>query len=209
MQVKICGITRPGDAKEAVAAGAHSIGLVFYAASKRAVSVAQAREICQGLSPFTCITALMVNPQPALVEQVLSELPVNLLQWHGDESPAFCEQWRMPYIRALRAEPGVDLVAEAARYPSARGFLVDAVHEGQFGGTGKTFDWRLLPEAFDRPLILAGGLDVDNVAEGIRQLNPTAVDVSSGVESAPGIKDAEKVQRFINAARTAAEGKSS
>ena len=206
MQIKICGITRAQDAEIAVAAGAQAIGLVFWPGSKRAVSVDQARSICAHLPPFTCVVALMVNPEPALVDEVLESIPVNLLQWHGDESPEFCEQWHFPYIRALRAEPGIDLKAVTAYYPKARGFLVDTVHDGKFGGTGRTFDWNVLPMMFDRPLILAGGLNANNVAAGVRRFQPQAVDVSSGVESAPGIKDPEKIKRFIKAALIAAQG---
>jgi len=151
------------------------------------------------------ITALMVNADADSVDEVLNTVPVNLLQFHGDESPEFCERWSVPYIRALRAQDGRDLAVEAERYPNARGFLVDAVHEGQFGGTGKTFDWSLLRGEFTRPLILAGGLNVENVVAGIQQVNPVAVDVSSGVESAPGIKDSQKMNAFVNAVRVAAQ----
>lgn len=208
MRIKICGITRPEDALAACDLGADAIGLVFWSGSKRSVSIDTARAICDVTSPLVTVTALMVDPEPEWVETILSAVPVNLIQWHGAETPAFCEQWQRPYIRALRAEPGVDLGAEAARYPGARGFLVDAVHQGQFGGTGQVFDWSLVPADFSYPLILAGGLTIDNVAAGIRALKPAAVDVSSGVESAPGIKDRAKIERFITAARSAAEGRS-
>jgi len=205
LQIKICGVTRPKDAVAAADAGADAIGLVMWSGSKRAVTLAQARAVCEVVPPFLTVTALLVDPEPSWVEEILTALPVNLLQFHGNETPEFCERWAVPYIRALRAEPGRDLVAEAQRYPAARGFLVDAVHDGQFGGTGQTFDWALLPQHFDRPLILAGGLHVDNVAAGIEKLRPVAVDVSSGVETAPGIKDEHKMRAFINAARAAAQ----
>jgi phosphoribosylanthranilate isomerase len=185
----------------AASLGADAIGLVFWSGSQRSVSIASAGAVCETLPPFMTITALMVNPTEAEVELVLRSVPVNLLQFHGDESPEFCEQWQVPYIRALRVQAGVDLAAEAARYPKARGFLLDAVHKGQFGGTGQQFDWALVPESFNRPIILAGGLNPANVGEGIRRLQPIAVDVSSGVESAPGVKDPEKMQRFIDAAK--------
>lgn len=201
VQVKICGITRREDGITAAALGADAIGLVFWAGSRRAVTIAQACAICEALPPFIAVTALMVNPSAVDVELVLDNVPINVLQFHGDETPAFCEQWRVPYIRALRAQPGVDLTAEAARYQRARGFLLDAVHEGQFGGTGQQFDWALVPATFQRPLILAGGLNPANVGEGISRLQPVAVDVSSGVERAPGIKDYDKMQRFIDVAK--------
>lgn len=203
MQVKICGITRPEDARAAGDMGADAIGLVFWSGSRRAVDTNRALELCAATAPFMTVTALMVNPSVGEVETLLEAVPINLLQWHGEESPDFCEQWRVPYIRALKVEPGVDLRREAERYPSARGFLLDAVHAGRFGGTGRTFDWALAPSDFDRPLILAGGLDPANVGEGIRALKPVAVDVSSGVESAPGIKDHAKMRSFIDAARAA------
>lgn len=206
MQVKICGITRPEDGAAAASLGADAIGLVFWEGSRRAVDVDGARRICDALPPFIAVTALMVNPSPDEVELVLNSLPINVLQFHGDEAPAFCEQWRLPYIRALRAQAGVDLTAEAAKYPHARGFLLDAVHQGQFGGTGQTFDWALVPQSFNRHVILAGGLNPANVGEGVRQIRPVAVDVSSGVESSPGIKDHDKMQRFIEIAKAAGIG---
>lgn len=201
MQVKICGITRPEDGAAAASLGADAIGLVFWEGSPRAVDIDQARRICDELPPFIAVTALLVNPSEAEVELVINSLPLNVLQFHGDEAPAFCEHWRLPYIRALRAQAGIDLTAEAAKYPYARGFLLDAVHQGQFGGTGHTFDWALVPQSFNRPVILAGGLNPANVGEGICQLRPVAVDVSSGVESSPGIKDHDKMRRFIEVAK--------
>ena len=209
MQVKVCGITRPEDGRAASALGADAVGLVFWSGSKRAVTVQRAEAICAQLAPFVTVTALLVNAREDEVAALIDALPINLLQFHGDESPTFCEQWSLPYIRALRAEAGADIMAQAARYPNARGFLLDAVHQGQFGGTGTAFDWALVPQEFSRPLILAGGLNPANVAEGIRQVGPQAVDVSSGVESAPGVKDHDKMRRFIEAARAAHTGQSS
>jgi len=206
VQVKVCGITRSEDASAASLLGVDAIGLVFWAQSKRAVTIDKARPICDAISPFTTVTALFVGAAEAEVESVLASLPINLLQFHGDETPEFCEQWSVPYIRALRAEPSVDLTAEASRYPHARAFLVDAVHNGQFGGTGAQFDWSSLPQTFNRPLVLAGGLNPANVAEGIRQVKPMAVDVSSGVESSSGVKDHDKMRRFIEAAHAAGKG---
>lgn len=199
MQVKICGLTRPEDAQLISQLGVDAVGLVFWSGSRRAVDVGLAQEICAELAPFVTTTALLVNPSDAEVERLLSQVPINLLQWHGDETPGQCERWQLPYIRALKAQPGSDLVAEANRYPKARGFLLDSVHEGQFGGTGKAFDWDLIPESFNRSIVLAGGLNPANVAGAIRAVRPAAVDVSSGVESAPGIKDHDKIRRFMRA----------
>lgn len=203
MQIKVCGITRHEDALAAASMGVDAIGFVLWSGSKRGVTVADAVRLCEGLPPFLTLTALLVNPSATLVEDVLSHLPVNLLQFHGDEKPEFCERWHFPYIRALKAVPGANLVEQAEGYPGARGFLLDSVHQGQFGGTGQAFDWTLVPEDLGRPLILAGGLNAANVGQGIQRLRPAAVDVSSGVESAPGVKDHEKIQRFVEAVRTA------
>lgn len=203
IQIKVCGITRPEDAAQACALGVDALGLVFWSGSKRCVDVEQARDICAAIAPFTSIVALMVNATDALVDRVLEQLPVTMLQWHGDESPEFCERWQAPYVRALPVLPGRDLLADMAQYPRARGFLLDAVHDGQFGGTGQAFDWQALPEAISRPIILAGGLSAENVAQGISTVRPTAVDVSSGVESVPGIKDPIKIERFVTAVRAA------
>jgi len=203
MRVKICGITRPGDAQVAAQAGADAVGLVFWAQSKRAVSVALAQEICRVLPPFVSAVGLFVNPEPDWVETVVAQVPLDILQFHGDESPVFCESWQRPYIKALRVESAAQLRADMARYVSARALLLDAVHDGQFGGTGATFDWEQVPADLASKVVLAGGLDADNVASGIQLLQPCAVDVSSGVESEPGIKDASKIQRFIQAARAA------
>ena len=191
MQIKICGITRPEDALAAFAAGADAIGLVFFANSKRAVSIAQAKAICEVLPP--------------LAQIVLSAVPLTLLQFHGNESPADCELWQRPYLRALDPVAGSDLNTLMAPYTDARGFLLDSVHEGAFGGTGKTFDWQLFPTNCSRPLILAGGLSPDNVAQAIRQCRPSAVDVSSGVESSPGVKDVAKMTAFVDAVRKIAK----
>lgn len=204
-RVKVCGVTRPEDARVACAAGVDAIGLVFWSGSKRYVSLEQAAEICRVLDPFTTVTALMVNASEHQVREILDAVPVNLLQWHGDETPDFCEQWRRPYIRALAVTPSTDLRVEMARYPSARGFLLDAVHQGQFGGTGTRFDWDQVQGKLPGPIVLAGGLNADNVAEGMARLRPMAVDVSSGVESAPGVKDPAKIKRFVEAVRRADE----
>ena len=205
MQIKICGITRPQDALAAVEAGADAIGLVFYAKSKRAVTIAQAQEICAWVPPLTQIVGLFVDASANDIEQIIATVPLTLLQFHGHESPADCEQWQRPYLRALNPVVGSDFEALTAPYARARGFLLDSVHEGAFGGTGKTFDWQLFPSSCSRPLILAGGLSVENVDQAVRHCRPSAIDVSSGVESSPGIKDAAKMNAFVNAVRKAAK----
>ena len=205
LQVKICGITNEADAVVAAEAGADAVGLVFWPNSKRAVSLERAAAICAELPPFITVTALFVAPSAAEVKAVLDSVPVNLLQWHGDETPEFCEQWGVPYLKAVPAADCSRLEDVMSQYPAARGFLVDAVANGQFGGTGHTFDWDIIPETRSRPLVLAGGLNPANVAEAVTRVRPAAVDVSSGVERSPGVKEAEKVHQFIRAARTAAE----
>lgn len=203
MRVKICGITRPEDALAAAAAGADAIGLVFWEKSKRAVTVTRAQEICRVLPPFVSAVGLFVNPEADWVDKVTSQVPLDVLQFHGEESPAFCQRWQRPYIKALPVTIAAQLRADMARYASARALLLDAVHDGQFGGTGATFDWDQVPADLAGKVILAGGLHADNVADGIRAVKPSAVDVSSGVESEPGVKDPSKIQRFIQAARAA------
>ena len=159
MQIKICGITRPEDAQKASALGADAVGLVFWSGSQRAVSVDQAQVLCRELAPFVTVTALLVNATANELETILASVPVNLLQFHGDETPAFCEQWSIPYIRALPAAAGTDLITEASRYTKARGFLVDAVHEGKFGGTGTQFDWTVVPKSFKSTAHFGGRIE--------------------------------------------------
>lgn len=152
--------------------------------------------------PFVTIVALFVNADSAWVREALARLPIQLLQFHGDETEADCLQYGRPYIRAARMRAGVDLVEYAAGFPSARGLLLDAFVEG-YGGGGKVFDWSLIPPGFDRPLILSGGLSADNVIDAVRRVRPWAVDVSSGVEADKGIKDAEAIARFISGVKDA------
>ncbi len=195
-RVKICGITRTEDALAAARLGADAIGLVFYAPSPRAVSIAQARAICAALPPFVTPVGLFVNAAEAEVQAVLEAVPLGLLQFHGDETPAECERYGRPWIKALRMAPGLDVAAEARRYGSASGILLDAWQAGVPGGTGQCFDWSRIPP-LDKPLVLAGGLTPDNVAEAIRVVRPWAVDVSGGVEAEKGIKDAALMAAFI------------
>ena len=201
VRVKICGITRVEDALAAAAAGADAIGLVFYAKSPRAVDIEQARAILAALPPFVTTVGLFVDAERSELERILASVPLDLLQFHGDESVQQCEAFGRPYIKALRVKAGDDIAAQVARYPSAQGILLDAYVEGVPGGTGEAFDWSLIPQALSKPLILAGGLRPDNVAEAVSRVRPYAVDVSGGVEASKGVKDVEKVDAFIRAAR--------
>lgn len=200
---KICGITRVEDALAAVEAGADAIGLVFYGKSPRAVSVEQAAAILRVLPPFVTTVGLFVDMPRDELQQLLQRLPLDLLQFHGDESPADCEGHGRPYIKALRVRPGEDVSAVMAPYTGARGILLDTFVEGVPGGTGASFDWSLVPERAAKPIILAGGLDAGNVAAAIRQVRPYAVDVSGGVEASKGIKDADKIRAFVRAVHDA------
>ena len=200
-RVKICGITRPVDGREAARLGADAIGLVFYPPSPRHVSLDTARAIVAALPPFVTVVALFVDPDVAWVESVLAGCPVDLLQFHGEESPSFCRSFGRPYMKAVRMRPEVDLCAQAARYADARALLVDAYVEGVAGGTGARFDWSLLPDALSLPLVLSGGLGPENVAQAVAAGRPDAVDVSSGVEASKGIKDAARMAAFISGAK--------
>ncbi|GLZ85573.1 N-(5'-phosphoribosyl)anthranilate isomerase [Metapseudomonas resinovorans] len=201
VRIKICGITRIEDALAAVAAGADAIGFVFYAKSPRAVTPAQAGAIIAALPPFVTTVGLFVDMPRAELTQLLEEVPLDLLQFHGDESPADCGGYGRPYIKALRVKPGDDVAAAIARYPEASGVLLDTYVAGTPGGTGEAFDWSLVPRNAAKPLILAGGLTPENVGDAVRQVRPYAVDVSGGVEASKGIKDTAKIQAFIQQAR--------
>ncbi|EDO29270.1 predicted protein [Nematostella vectensis] len=196
-RVKICGITRLEDAQLAIAAGADALGFVFYEPSPRYVSPEVAAAIIRELPPFVVTTALFVDASETYVRQVLEQTQIDLLQFHGDETPAFCEQFNRPYIKALRVKPTLDLLAEQKRFQSARALLLDAYKPGVPGGTGESFDWALIPKALAPKIILAGGLDAGNVARAIAEVKPFAVDVSGGVEASKGIKDANKIKRFF------------
>lgn len=198
-RVKICGITRPQDALAAARHGADAIGLVFYAPSPRAVDIATARAIVRVLPPFVSVVALFVNAAADQIRSVLSEVSVDLLQFHGDELPQDCEGFGKPWIKAVAMREDIDLTEVAARYRGAAGLLVDAYHPGVAGGTGEVFDWSRIPATLGLPLVLAGGLSPDNVTRAIQQVQPYAVDVSSGVERHKGIKDEDKVAMFIRA----------
>ena len=200
-RVKICGITTVEDARIAADLGADAIGLVFYASSPRRVSLDQARAIIAAIPPFVCIVGLFVDPAADELESVLRLCSLSLLQFHGDEAPDFCCGFGLPYIKAARVKAGADLVQCLSPYHAAQGWLLDAYHERLYGGTGEPFDWKLIPPRLARPVILSGGLDPDNVGAAVRQVRPWAVDVSSGVETAKGVKDPAKIAAFIAGVR--------
>lgn len=197
-RVKICGITRVQDVQAVAYSGADAIGLVFYERSPRNINIAQAVQLANVLPPFITIVGLFVNAEPAMVREVLAHVPLGVLQFHGEETPEYCEQFNKPYLKVIRVKAGVDLLQCASDFSSAQGLLLDAHVEGVHGGTGATFDWTLIPKHMPIPIILSGGLDAENVVAAIKQVQPYAVDVSSGVEASKGIKDAEKVAAFIN-----------
>jgi phosphoribosylanthranilate isomerase len=201
-RVKICGITRPADARAAADAGADAIGLVFYPPSPRYLSTERAAEIRDALPPFVQTVALFVNADAAQVAQVIGRVHPAMLQFHGDEAPDLCAQFGLPYVKACRLRPGVDALSYLQPYARAAAWLVDSFVP-EYGGVGESFDWSLVPARRSRPLILSGGLDRANVARAIRTVRPWGVDVSSGVESAKGIKDAAKMAAFIAEVRNA------
>ncbi|MGD9953539.1 MAG: phosphoribosylanthranilate isomerase [Burkholderiales bacterium] len=201
-RVKVCGITRTEDAQAAARAGADAIGLVFYPPSPRFLSVERARAIRDALPPFVQTVALFVNADAAQVAQVIGQVHPSMLQFHGEETPAFCGQFGLPYVKACRVGAGVDLLEYLRPFSAAAGWLLDA-HVEEYGGVGASFDWALVPERLERPLVLSGGLTPDNVGAAVRRIRPWAVDVSSGVESAKGIKDAARMASFIAEVRNA------
>ncbi len=200
-RVKICGITRVEDARAAVEAGADAIGLVFYPPSPRHVELAQAAAIAAVLPPFVTTVGLFVNADAETIAEAVNACGIDLLQFHGNECPDYCSEHGRPWIRALRMKDDIDLAAEAERFAGARGLLLDAFRPGVPGGTGETFDWSRIPVGMAGRIVLAGGLTPDNVEQAVRQVRPFAVDVSGGVEREPGIKDAEKIARFVQAVR--------
>jgi len=201
--VKICGITDAQQAKMVEEAGADAIGVVLYEKSSRYIDLERAIEIKHAISGTMLCIALVVNAEPEFIYQVIEKLRPDLIQFHGDETPEFCDQFDYPYIRAIRMHESLNIRSETERYRPSGGFLFDAWHAGQYGGTGEQFDWHRLPQTRDFELILAGGLKPENVAMAIRVVAPNMVDVSGGVESTAGIKDFKKVQAFINNAKTA------
>jgi len=200
-RIKICGITRPEDARAAAELGADAIGLVFYPPSSRYVSLEQARAICDALPPLVSVVGLFVNAERKHILEAMAALPLGWLQFHGDESPDFCAGFDRPFFRALRIA-GPETVQDAfQRWQGSAGLLLDAHVKGQYGGTGKTFNWGWIPDQRPLPVILAGGLTSANVAGAVRQVRPWAVDVSGGVEQVGGVKDPERIRQFINEVR--------
>lgn len=197
VRVKICGITRVEDALSAVEQGADAIGLVFYDKSPRNVSINQAIEIANHVPAFVSVVALFVNAEPSFINEVISNAKIDLLQFHGDESPEECASYSLPFIKAIRVQSDTNLVQYAKEYSAAKGLLLDAYTQGVAGGTGHVFDWNLIPKNLAKPIILAGGLKTDNVAQAIKQVLPYAVDVSGGVEASKGIKDVAKIAAFM------------
>ena len=205
VRVKICGITRAEDLQAACNAGADALGFVFYARSPRHLEIAQAAALVAQLPPFVQSVGLFVDAEPAFVEAVLKAVPLDLLQFHGSEAPEQCRHHGRPYLKAVRMREGTDLVKYCADFDDARALLLDAYVPGVPGGTGERFDWELIPAGLTKPIVLSGGLDVGNVGRAVETVRPWAVDVSSGVEAAPGIKDAARVAAFIENVRCAAK----
>ena len=201
-RIKICGLTREADVDEAIAAGADALGFVLYAKSPRHVSLARAAALVARLPPFVTPVLLVVNAGTAVLRQATERLPQALLQFHGDETPAQCEAAGRPFLRAARMAPGLDLLDFATHFARAQALLLDA-HVDGYGGSGKVFDWSQIPPSVPLPVVLSGGLNPANVTDGVLRVRPWAVDVSSGVESAKGIKNAELMRRFCLAVRAA------
>ncbi len=201
-RIKICGLTREVDVDAAVRAGADAVGFVLYERSPRHVTVERAAQLARTLPPFVTPVALFVNAGASHIEAAVRAIPNVVLQFHGDETPDNCWQAGRPYLRAARMAPGFDLLNFALQYPDAQAVLLDA-HVDGYGGGGKAFDWSLIPHGVSRPVVLSGGLHAENVIEGIFRVRPWAVDVSSGIESAKGIKDAAAIRRFCDAVHEA------
>ena len=207
-RIKICGIREPLHARLAADHGADAVGLVFYKPSPRYVTPEQALKVIAALPPFVMAVGLFVDAPAEEVREVLAKVPLDVLQFHGDETPAFCASFGKPYVRAVRMEPGTDLVEYARRFAGAKALLLDAHVPGQPGGTGRTFDWAGIPRDLPIPLILSGGLTIENVGRAVREVRPWAVDVSSGVEAGRGAKDPQKIVDFIRSVRVEDAGSS-
>ena len=197
MKIKICGLTDPENSKQIASLDIHAIGLVFFNESPRAVSIEQANEIIQELPPFINKVGLFVNASSNFVDQVLNSVNIDTIQFHGDESSSDCSQFQMPFIKAIRMREGTNLLKQAEEFSSAAGLLLDSFEEDSYGGTGKSFDWNLIKNNLDLPIILAGGLNKDNIMSAIEKTQPYAIDISSGVETEKGIKDIEKTKEII------------
>ncbi len=200
-RIKICGIREAQHARVAADAGADAIGLVFYRSSPRAVTPEAAAAIAASLPPFVAAVGLFVDAPEREVREVLAKVPLDLLQFHGEETPEFCARFGKPFVRAVRMEEGTDLLEYANRFSGAKALLLDAHSPGKPGGTGLTFDWTAIPAVLPMPVILSGGLDAANVGRAVREVRPWAVDVSSGVESSRGVKDPRRIVEFIRSVR--------
>ncbi len=201
--VKVCGITRVEDALAAARAGVQALGFIFHPPSPRHVDIPRMHAIVRVLPPFITTVGVFVDPERAFVESVLRQVRLGVLQFHGDEDPDFCAGFGVPYMKAVRVRDGLDLLQYASLFRGAQALLLDAFVPGSHGGTGQTFDWALIPTSLPLPIVLSGGLDAANVASAIRRVRPWAVDVSSGVESDKGIKDAAKIAAFMRGVRDA------
>lgn len=199
IRTKICGFTRPEDARAAAQLGVDAVGLVFFAKSKRAVDIQQAKAIVAALPPFVTVVALFVNETAEQIRETLRQVPIDVIQFHGDEDDEFCRQFDRPYLKAVRVQNAADIQTASSKFPHARAVLFDAYHPNEYGGTGLQFDWKLLADYRDKPWVLAGGLNAGNVAEAVRISGAKAVDVSGGVESSGGIKDVQKMAAFLHA----------
>jgi len=202
-RIKICGITRLEDGLAAAEHGADAVGFIFWGKSERCVTPEAMAAIAHRLPAFVDAVAVFVNPDLADVEAVLRAWPAATLQFHGEEAPGFCAGFGRPWIKAVRAKPGLDLLECLLPYNEASAWMIDAFHEQIYGGTGRSFDWNLVPRDLPRPWILSGGLDADNVGEALRSMRPYGVDISSGVEVKKGVKDAAKIAAFIEGVRLA------
>ena len=209
-RIKICGLTRVEDALAAVHSGADAIGLVFYPASPRAITIGRAREICAAMPPFVSTVALFFNATPQVVAETVKSVGPSMLQFHGDEDEAYCAQFGLPYLKAIRVGHGMvpgDLLECEVAFRSAKGLLIDTLSPGVYGGSGESFDWDLIPQTMRRRIVLSGGLNPLNVASAVEQVGPWAVDVSSGVETLEkGIKDHRRIAQFIEAVKNADAG---
>ena len=199
-RVKFCGLTHEEDIARAVKLGVDALGFVFYAPSSRSVAPDHAAMLTSSVPAFVTRVGLFVNEQPAIIQNIFERTRLNLIQYHGDETPEFCDAVGLPFIKAFRVRPGIDIQTEMERYPNASGFLLDAYVKGQPGGTGERFDWGMIPQS-NAPIILAGGLSPDNAKDAIEQVAPWALDVSGGIEAKPGRKDPDKMARFMNVCR--------
>lgn len=204
-RIKFCGMTRVEDVRLAAALGVDAIGLIFASRSPRRLELAQARTLRVELPPFVASVALVMDTEPARIQEIVQSVRPALLQFHGAESPEECGRYGLAYLKAVPMATPEDAAAYVARYPAATGFVFDSHAAGEAGGSGRRFDWSRMPRGIERPVLLAGGLDPENVCEAVRAVRPYAVDVSSGIESAPGIKDAEKMRRFVAEVKRADE----